>query len=782
MKKILSIFIILVITTLGYSQTMHHFSNIEALRSAVGVCVGDAVQTLGFYAPGDGGGATYNVLQYPPVGYTPDSVAVIPICGGWAVMDESKGVDIRAFGAKDNVPFIARQSPAIVNFTPIWNTSSDAAICAAIRYAAAKKLPNSGANNTVYIRGNFLVMDSTINVPNGVQIYCEGASFVHANHNRPLFVLDRHFSTTHRIKATHGMVRASGTTVGIDWYAKGQSTQPDDSTSIGIFVLNSRNVTINDIELFNFRHGLELRGETQGTVENQFTIHRIFNCKWGVFIDGNNNGWAHQNTFTGGAIKLIGGTTDRNRAVEIECGAIYTNGDNCLFQNINLEGSTHYKYAIYTNASSNHFYNCRYEGVRANQIFFTVNARDNKISGSYGFNALKTRTAMPLFYSADGVTPVPAHGNPIAGNTDGYIIELGGSLQLGGGSSSQGFNNVENKTLSIGTRQAGHESVILFETKTGNPESARTSFEINGKGEVNYWGGTNTTGVGKSLKKEWADRGVVIADKTYIVGSWYSRGDFVNINGTSYMVSYPFQATTNHAAHLSAGAITPNSGRETPIVAFTNSGLYADRFIGRIPSGATYIRPPVFSNGLALSAFSEDAITISSAQTLPTAGRSGYILRSTAGQTTALNLDPIGETSGHIFYLYNRHNVTDTIKVLQSTRVVTLDGRDIMLPPGGLSMFIVMNYAGQNAIREIARSSLLLERSGVHEGATDENGDIMIMHGLGVLPSNVSITPLGELPIVFSVVDVTATHIKVRVFQGINPLVNSQVKMSWTTK
>jgi hypothetical protein len=76
-----------------------YFDNVAALNGAT-LSVGDIAITKGFYAPGDGGGVTFYVQADSLAGYETDSIAVIPVLGGYAVVDNI--TTIEAFGGSLN--------------------------------------------------------------------------------------------------------------------------------------------------------------------------------------------------------------------------------------------------------------------------------------------------------------------------------------------------------------------------------------------------------------------------------------------------------------------------------------------------------------------------------------------------------------------------------------------------------------------------------------------------------------------------------------------------------
>ena len=659
-------------------------------------------------------GATYKVQADTVAGYITDNIAVATVTGGYAVLQTDLGIDVKWFGAKDVVPFNSINNPTIVSYTPITADASDLAIYKAILFASLQKNSGGSANKRILFEGQFLVQDSSFTVPNGVEIWMVGNSYVHTNHNLPAFILDSHYGTSHRIKVTHKFFDGT-TTGGMDWFPVSPATTEEDSTSVGIRVLNSRRCSFYDMSAMNFNKGIDVSGVATGCVENTFIISDIRNCKWGIYLDGDGGGWAHQNNFTGGRIKLDG-TTGRNRAIDIDCGAIYTNGDNCTFTAINMEGSTHYKYAVYTNASSNKFINCRFEAVMAGQIYFTTNARDNEINGSYGFVNSTPWAKIPLYYSSDGVTYVQdsnlddVYGRIIISPTSGYTIKVGGSIDLTGGINGVSDDGSgENVTLRLSMGQVGSEAAKYIETKMGRNDYSKTGFEINGSNELKYWGSSATAGSGKELKFEWEERGYTTTDKTYNIGEWYQRGDFVDVSGTSYLVAQSFKAVDS-ATEISNNILVANNGRRDPLVEFSKDGAWVEYFTRRQKDGNAYYDLPAFLYGFALTMSTDNIEEVTSGTSMVAypAGKAGIDIKNTSGSgdvTVQLGLTNDYE-SGHIFYIACDKNSTSDIVITNNSEVHTLDGLSYTLKPYEFSIFIMFNQSGTRKYQEISRNRL----------------------------------------------------------------------------
>jgi hypothetical protein len=642
-------------------------------------------------------------------GYNVDNVAVHAVSGGYAILQTDGGVNVKHFGAKDTIPFqSAQNNPVISGYTPDDGHSSDVAIYKALQFAASIKNGSGSPYKRVIFEGQFLVQDSSFVVPPGVEVWMVGNSYVHANHNEPVFTFDSHFGTSHRVKVTHKFFSGS-TTSGIDWFPVNPATTEEDSTSVGIKVLNSRRCTFYDISAISFNRGVFVNGVGTGAVENRFYLSDVRNCKWGLYIDGDAGGWGHQQYFEGGRIKLDG-TINRNRSVDIDCGAIYTNGDNCTFNSINLEGSTHYKYAVLSNASSNKWFNCRFEGVGAGQIKFETNARGNEINGSYGFVNVNPWGLWPLFYSSDGVTQVQdgngdnLRGRVIISDSNGYTINSGGSMELTGGiNGTADDGSGENVTLKLQNGQVGSEAAKFLEIKNGRTDYSKTGLEVNTKQELKYWGSSATTGSGKNLKTEWEERGHSTTDKTYNIGEWYQRGDFVDVSGTSYLVARTFKAVDS-ATEISNNTLVVVNGATEPIIQFDNRGLYAKYIQGHELDGASYKTIPAFLDGFALAMDSGDRESVTGATTAYPRGKSGIDFENFTGSTQSVTLSTTDDlVSGHIFYIANNKVSTGDIIIDGNSTTRTLNGVDYTLKPNEVSIYVMFNHNGSRYYHEISR-------------------------------------------------------------------------------
>ncbi|MCG8332336.1 MAG: hypothetical protein MI974_31920 [Chitinophagales bacterium] len=675
------------------------------------------------------GDARYQVKADSVSGYMVDSLAVIPVSSGYAnLIVPGGGLDVKWFGAKDVVPYNNIQNQVVLDgYTPSPGDESDIAIYKAIQYAANHEDRNGTPTARLLFSGQFVVTDSTFTVPNGVEIWCIGASHIHSDHNKPLFIFDSHFGTSHRVKVTHKPW--GGLVDGAEWFPINSDTDPRDSTSIGIKVLNCRRSSFYDITARNFRHNLEVMGNAAGCVENRFYISELWDAKWDIYIDGENFGWAHQNYFEGGLAKTHG-TPNRNRAIEVECGSAFVNANNCTFQHINFEGSTNRKYAVYVAKSSNHFYNCRFETVLAKQIVFTDVSRSNEIHGSYGFANSRPTAPLPLYYSTDGVTPVQdasgndARGLIFEGNAVSYSLFWGGSAILSGGQG--GANGTDhNSTLTLGTAQSGDNAVNLLEARGGG-ENQKISFEVTGKGEVRHWGTPNLTGGGKQWELFFEERGFNVTPVTYTSGNWYSYGQILDNSGTEYASLRAFKAT-DISTDLSSKNIVPNNGSRNPNFKIGQSGLEVSTINGYIREGDTYATVPTFSQGFAMSETGGNYLTLfANPQALVVAGRPGYILRNNDAFDYEVTFNTENYTPGQIFYIAG-HRINNGNIVIKSTTVNSLDGQDIVIRAGDIHYFRCLDNASSLRIHETMRSTIAINHVGTTAGrpsdlTTEEKG------------------------------------------------------------
>lgn len=145
-----------------------------------------------------------------------------------------------------------------------------------------------------------------------------------------------------------------------------------DTTSIGVVLKNVQWSSFTIRGIHNFETGLQLLGDASGTVHNVIYPQRIIECKRGVRFTKINSGWANDNTFIGGVIKINSGSmVVGSRYVDMS-----SNGNGNTFVDVTMEGSKA-EHTIEANTSNNVWLNCRFEeGV---SILFGADSQRNAI-------------------------------------------------------------------------------------------------------------------------------------------------------------------------------------------------------------------------------------------------------------------------------------------------------------------------------------------------------------------------------------------------------------------
>lgn len=129
-----------------------------------------------------------------------------------------------------------------------------------------------------------------------------------------------------------------------------------DTTSIGVVMKNVQWSSFTIRGIHNFETGLQLLGDAAGTVHNVIYPQRIIECKRGVRFTKINSGWANDNTFIGGVIKINSGSVvSGSRYLDMT-----SDGNGNTFVDVTMEGSKP-QYVIECNGSNNVWVNCRFE-------------------------------------------------------------------------------------------------------------------------------------------------------------------------------------------------------------------------------------------------------------------------------------------------------------------------------------------------------------------------------------------------------------------------------------
>lgn len=637
----------------------------------------------------------FEILASPLTGYTSDSIAVIPTKNSLYAHLEipTTGIDIKTFGAKDVADYFIRKNP-IPPATPAAGDYSDVAFEQAIKYLNAQTTLNDKTNpRRLLIQGQYYIDTLTLTPSNGVELWCEGNSYIHKNGRDTAVLIRDHYGMKHRINVSH---RTWDGTTTRDWYPKNTETLPEDSTSVGIQITNSRNNII-EASALKFMDGFRMQGDADGVVNNIIYPLDISNNRFNVIDRNINGGWANQNTFIGGKIKGTG-LPGRNYSVDIDCGFVWlNNADNTTFIGVNMEGSSAYKYAIYNDGAANVFQNVRLEGLKANQIFIDNNARSNTIISGYEGFVLFGLYEFGTYYSSDGTTAnIPK--NPDGTNATGsfFVDEKNAPTYLAAESlhlpGSDNFGNVSyNTTLNLATKNATSASRILAANR-----NEKLVLELLGDGELNYYGP-----LGQSKHQFFTDRGQYDTT-TYAINNWISKDKFIIDGGSLYWARKAFKANGTISTDVAANNLALVTGEYKPTVKFRDNGADFEQ-IGGIEdtSGVTF--PPEFIDSYALEV--ETAISTSSTTySLPISEKAiAKVNHTVPNSTCTVTFDMTNIPEGTIFALTNGIDNGSILKVAAGGVVKSKTGETEILI--GYRQIVYFQFAYGNIIQETHRTT-----------------------------------------------------------------------------
>jgi hypothetical protein len=672
-------------------QTVY-FDNVAALVGA-NLSVGDVAITKGFSAVGDGGGATFYMSADSLAGYATDSIAVIPVSSGFAVMDVDKEVSVKAFGAKSNALYFIQKNPTYGSGTPSSADDSGIAFEKAINYLNNYQSANKTVPKRLIVDGQFINLNSTFEPENGVSIWFTDNSYMHVSHFDTVFNLVGHFGMEHRLNLS---LRPWVGATTKEWVPLGTDTLPTDSTSIGVRLTNSRNNKI-DISALKFRTGLLMQGDADGVVNNTIIPTNIFNCREGVRMQNINSGWCNQNLISGGRIKGTGFPGMNYAAPRVSSSFLEMNGsDNTTVVNVNMEGSANYEKAVYVDGQSNVFINCRFEGAAANQFVLSNQAIGTQFLGGYGALNLETSLLeLPLHYSSDGTTgglPLNSLGGTVRGGsfaskfspteTKGGLLWLPGGQDYGTG--------LYSSTLRLDTKTSSGNYRILEMRNLDN----KIIGEQLANGVFNYYGPS-----GLSQRQYKKNRGELVV-APYSVGDWISKNQFVENGGDLYYTLFAFQSK-GLAQDLTDGNVVLVTGEHRPAFQMVDNGIRAED-IGGILDTNGVLGSPRFIDGLI---FQPETVvsTASTTYTLDPGGQSiSWINHTTSNSECTITIDASNVEEGAIFALTTGINNGSNLKVTAGGIVKALDGSaEIKITHRQIVYFQKLH----NIIQEIFRSS-----------------------------------------------------------------------------
>lgn len=449
-------------------------------------------------------------------------------------------VNIDWFGGKKSIKYLSQKNPKAVKLNP---SNSTDALLKAIEYIKS----NRGVG-TIIINDHYVINPTeTIVIPNGINLLCEGNSTISTDFDGTLFRVEGHYRSKFRLNINFKMHDPMNSR----WWLQKGDDAPRNEKSVAIEILNTRKSEF-DIQVNGFVKGIYLKGDGDGTVENTIRLGDIRNCRYGIYIDGENGGWVNQNRIIGGRINLV--KTNRDPSERLHCAAIYSSGgDNNTFQDINLEGNSDYQYVIDDRGVLNHYIYNRYEGIRAGQINIPTWFGGHTIIGGYGYTPFLM--AYPSkFYDPTGTI-----------KKKGYLhVHRSASFYQGNGNMYLGGDQVPTPTSTLTVKNEHLNGTILeLQKRTGE---AKALFRANG--EIILHTGNNDYVDLKKLAKMNGD----LNEIEYKEGEVYGVGDWFG----NYYATKIFTATS-WDKDLELGNIRKNVPSYPPII-MKDGIIYAKGF------------------------------------------------------------------------------------------------------------------------------------------------------------------------------------------------------------
>lgn len=377
--------------TVWYEDVLEVNSIVE-LKGINDFKISDTVVVKSYYGNDKGGGGRFKLISKNGT-LTDDNGGTIIIATNldrWErLLSNPDKIDIRMFGAVEGVQFSNKKIPAIpvspIGVIPDCTDAVNRAITWLDRDRSVFPASYTTFNipsREIIVQGHYLIdpqgldeeFDNAIVVPNGIAIKCIGQSSFHSNYNGVNFYMDGHFNLEGGINIYKKLWNGISN---MEWYATATNPTPLDQYSAGIVLNGTRRCNFR-AEALNFVSGLKLIDlEVEGNVDNVIHLGAMTNNRYGVDIRPMNGGWANQLIFELGAIRIMGSYVDRHPTIKTTCAAIYNNGNNNIFNNTNLEGSSGYDYAIFDNQGTNIYNNVRLEGTSAKVYVSNVGSTFN---------------------------------------------------------------------------------------------------------------------------------------------------------------------------------------------------------------------------------------------------------------------------------------------------------------------------------------------------------------------------------------------------------------------
>ena len=341
--------------------------NIAELRTNNGA--GQAVQVLGYYESGDGGGGPLRVWKTDGP-YVDNGGSIIVPTGGdgsgaW-VWEYSGAINVKWFGA-------------VGDYDPDTGTGADdtIAIKAAITYCEDNGLLLSGGGIGTYFVSETLQIIESCDFSNCV-FYAEGTT-------SPVFLLGSEDSSTQTFSKTYKMPKV---------YCSDKPYRGWDSGSVGIRYANLYSCVTYTPRVSGFEIG-EWYGGSRGHAYNEHHHEMPYGNKVNVLLQATSaTGWVNENTFYGGRHGCNSSdTTDwsdtRNLKLTNYPGSTGVPNNN-LFIKPSIESNS-IEYQLELSGTYNTFLNARYEGngkvlLKAEDGIYT---QYNEFVGGYDTRLIK---------------------------------------------------------------------------------------------------------------------------------------------------------------------------------------------------------------------------------------------------------------------------------------------------------------------------------------------------------------------------------------------------------
>lgn len=273
----------------------------------------------------------------------------------------------------DSIPSIAGLAPTILSAKNRGAIGDGVANDSVALNSAAQHIKRLGGGTLIIPRGSYYIGADTFYIPAVVSIVKEpGAVILYDGLGVGMHVDAESTADPHRFGRWDVRIKRPD----VEW------DDGADTSSVGVRFTNIRQAQINVYQVENFYKGLQPYGDTTGSVDIIFHLGLIRNNRYGLSPDRVNSGWANQNTYIGGAIRLDS-AYDGVEGFPAELLDL-TLGNGNTFIGVNLEGSIELpSKTAHVVGSYNTFIGCRLEGQGAGTFHFDTGSIGNQVIGGY---------------------------------------------------------------------------------------------------------------------------------------------------------------------------------------------------------------------------------------------------------------------------------------------------------------------------------------------------------------------------------------------------------------